>query len=239
MTEMDPFTFYANFTRGVTAENRRKIIASIKEELSLASPVPSDFDGLPVANIQSAWFVAYATKRSPTDVPTLWEVAKAAVSFGPREFPPELFTNALAIRRVAIAKLTMGLFWIRPEAYLPLDNRTREYLRAKEISATKVADLQDYLEVLDAVERRLGNDFKQISLDAYHHDPDTTKRYWVGGFGEKERLERMLAGSFWEHGWSPETTETAGQLAWKLFDQIQPGDELAIKGYGGRSDLKV
>ena len=51
---IDPFTFFANFNRGTTHENRRSILAELKRELGLKSELPSDFDGLPGINLHSS-----------------------------------------------------------------------------------------------------------------------------------------------------------------------------------------
>ena len=66
------------------------------------------------------------------------------------------------------------------------------------------------------------------------------KRYWAGGFlrgGTERKLDEFLAGNYWQHWYSKEHPK--GAQVWELFDQIKPGDELAIKGYGGRNDLIV
>src|SRR4030042_1178037 len=43
LTEIDPFTFFANFNRGVKTENRIEIIRALKGVLGLTSEVPTDF----------------------------------------------------------------------------------------------------------------------------------------------------------------------------------------------------
>jgi IMP dehydrogenase len=42
LVEVDAFSFFANFNRGVTNENRQAIIAAIKDEWGLQADVPSD-----------------------------------------------------------------------------------------------------------------------------------------------------------------------------------------------------
>ncbi|MFO0577404.1 MAG: AAA family ATPase [Polyangia bacterium] len=69
----------------------------------------------------------------------------------------------------------------------------------------------------------------------------TERRYFAGGiYWDKERkVEEFLEGSYWQLGHKPDTTDPAGQRAWGVFQQIRAGDWLAIKGLGGRYDLKV
>ena len=53
LTEIDPFTFFADFNRGITTKNRIGIIRALKELLGLTSEVPIDFTGIPVVNNQN------------------------------------------------------------------------------------------------------------------------------------------------------------------------------------------
>ena len=65
------------------------------------------------------------------------------------------------------------------------------------------------------------------------------RRYWAGGFDERERLDRFLAEKIWELGW-PRGAETRGaEMSWRNFEQIQEGDWFAIKGYGGMGQLTI
>jgi hypothetical protein len=68
------------------------------------------------------------------------------------------------------------------------------------------------------------------------------KRYWAGGFlfgGTDSRLQEFIEGGYWRHGYNRESDDPTAKKVWALFDQIKPGDELAIKGYGGQADLQV
>src|ERR1035437_3031316 len=47
---MDPFTFFAFVNRKISDEHRRKLLSLIKDKLGLASPPPTDFEGLPIMN---------------------------------------------------------------------------------------------------------------------------------------------------------------------------------------------
>lgn len=130
LMEIDPFTFFSAFNRQIKDENRIAILAQVKKHFGLQSPLPSDFDGIPVVNNQSSWFFAYQKNgRKPTDIPHLWHLFRLALQENPLKNPQflEAFDEALAIRRVNI-NLTMGLFWIRPYTFLGLDSQNRAYL---------------------------------------------------------------------------------------------------------------
>ena len=52
-------------------------------------------------------------------------------------------------------------------------------------------------------------------------------------------LSEFTEGNYWAHGYPRSATKKSGRRTWELFDQIRPKDEFAIKGYGGRNDLRV
>ena len=56
MKEIDPFTFFTAFNRKTTNQNRMKILERLKQFFQLSSPMPVDFDGVPLANAQNSWF---------------------------------------------------------------------------------------------------------------------------------------------------------------------------------------
>lgn len=126
MDETDPFSFMANFNRGVTDENRIAILEAIKNEWSLQAELPSDFAGIPLVNSQNSWFMPYKYKRTAEHVPTLWRFFEHVLSItGPDELDTELFDQCKALNRVGSASLTMGMFWSRPDIWISVDKKNR------------------------------------------------------------------------------------------------------------------
>ena len=95
LAEIDPFTFFACFNRGQTVENKKAILARIKEKLGLHAPIPTDFAGLPVVNNMKSWFFPYVATRKKDDIPSLWALAIAAAKGGPETLDPVLFDRCL------------------------------------------------------------------------------------------------------------------------------------------------
>lgn len=151
LNEIDPFSFMANFNRGVTDENRIAILAAISTEWSLNAELPSDFDGIPLVNSQSSWFMPYKFKRTADHIPTLWQFFKHILLIdGPDELDVNLFDCCKALNKVGAASLTMGMFWCRPESWLSVDKKNRA------IAATKGIDFRiktgsDYVRWLQLV----------------------------------------------------------------------------------------
>ena len=166
MTEIDPFTFLATFNRGITDTNRNANWTFLKKKWGLTSAVPTEFPGIPVANNQNSWWISYAYHRKVDAVPLLWELATQAYSSPPSKLDPDLYKKCLAIRGVGLAKLTMGLFWINPEAYLSLDSLNREYLKKHDIDST-VNNFDDYLKVINAFHAKFDINITEFSRAAW------------------------------------------------------------------------
>ena len=69
-----------------------------------------------------------------------------------------------------------------------------------------------------------------------------TKRYWAGGFlwgGTNSKLDEFLNSNLWQIGYSKDTDRKGGKKFWEMLNEIVPGDEFAIKGMGGKHDLKI
>jgi hypothetical protein len=170
LAEIDPFTFFANFNRGIKYEHRFAILQILKDRMGLSAEVPEDFDGVPVAPLLKAWYFPYAFIRQLGSIPLLWDLAEDIVQREPSEVRAQVFEKCLQIKQVGVAKLTMGMFWLRPDRYLALDQVNRVYLEERhgfEEKDLKAKTLQSYLDLLKAVTERAGSDLPAISYQAY------------------------------------------------------------------------
>lgn len=145
--DIDPFTVIGAFNRGITSDKRTKIA------VELANFLKVDFDkkqlakifheidgckegGVPILNNQNSWFYAYSRneKRRSDDVDALWKIFDVALQFADtdstinRNLFMEAFDDAMTRPQVGMAKLTMGLYWIRPWVYQSLDNVSLPYI---------------------------------------------------------------------------------------------------------------
>lgn len=174
---MDPFTFYGCFSRGISPTSRRQIMGAIKERFGLASPVPTEFHGIPILNNQKSWFFGRKFKRQPDDIERLWEVFRLALQQDPFSDPAFLkaFNRAMEVLGVS-ANLTFGLFWIRPEYFLNLDAAMREKFGLKD--PPKRLTGETYRGIVEKVRSKYGSDFPRISYEI-----------WTSGKSEKGALE--------------------------------------------------
>ena len=246
ITQIDPFTFFANFNHSNHKEDkRRQMLDRLQAKFNLASKLPEDFDGVPVVPPFTARFFPWSYERQVDDIPSLWALAKSTVSAPPEKLDPKLFLRCLNIKSVGSAKLTMGMFWMNPRHYLALDENNRKLFEKHHIT-TKVNDLPSYLQLIQKVNEKLGADYPKISRTAWeqsggHVSPPDKKQYWAGGayWDGVSKVEEFKQGNFWQIGWDKENTKPAAKQTWDRFENVDVGDEFAIKGLGGQYDLVI
>ncbi|MGZ8501099.1 MAG: hypothetical protein ACXW5W_22855, partial [Candidatus Binatia bacterium] len=131
LTEIDPFTFFASFNRTSSVSGRQAILAKIKAAWQLSAPVPTDFDGIPIANAQNSWAFGYLANRKANDIAILWRAAREAVEKKWQTYDRALFDEALSVSQMGLAKLTMSLFWLNPLGFLSYDKNTDAYFKRR------------------------------------------------------------------------------------------------------------
>lgn len=131
LTEIDPFSFYGAFNRNpVTFSNRRDVIKAVKERFEVGAAIPTDFSSIPsVPTKGGSLFFPSKPKIREGHIEKLWHLYELALNENPlnnSEFA-SAFDKAFVLPQVKF-KLTMGLFWIRPNTFLNLDEPVRDYL---------------------------------------------------------------------------------------------------------------
>ncbi|HRQ87688.1 MAG TPA: AAA family ATPase [Bacteroidia bacterium] len=166
LTEIDPFTFFSNFNRGVTDSNRRSLWDFMKREWDLESPIPEDFDGIPLANNQNSWFMPYSAKRDSDHVDLLWEFFKHVLEADLETLDIDLMGRCLGKRMVGLAKLTMGMFWVKPETWVSADGKNMEFgkLRGVSIKPKNASEYRDWAQQLVGM---AGGDVVRFSHEAH------------------------------------------------------------------------
>ena len=166
LERIDPFTFLATFNRGLTDENRRTNWQFVKRRWSLKSEVPQDFTGIPTVQALASWFFAYSFDRQEGDIEALWQLASQAMERPAIEIDEELFDRCCQVKMLGIPKLTIGLFWINPQSFLPCDKKTSAFGKTHGIRA-KPLNFRSYGEWLQEISTAVGSDFPKVSHDAY------------------------------------------------------------------------
>ena len=174
LNDIDPFTVFGLFNKGITNENRVAILNGIAKEFSITAPVPTTFDGIPVLNNLNATFYRFVgdPDRGEHDIDNLWNVFAAAISYADNTSSAnrEAFITAFDVVKDLKGnrwKLTMGLYWVRPMQYINLDSRNRWFIENPEnIPADCIAMIKglsslpagaDYIGICDAFTKTLKN----------------------------------------------------------------------------------
>ena len=165
LSEIDPFTFFAAFNRGVSNTKRTQILGTLKRQFAIAAAVPDDFDGIPVMNNLNSLFCGWKVTRAPNQIANLWKLAQECVDGDPDTMTPELY--AMGAEYVGAQKMTAGLFWLNPEKYLAFDSLMADYVKDRGISIGKIKSYDKYREAVAKIKAALGADYPQISRDAY------------------------------------------------------------------------
>ena len=125
VSDIDPFSVFSIFNRGITDKNRGIICTKLKEGFSITAPIPEDYNGIPIVNALQSNFMAFEKDRKEGDIERLWNVFVAAV----KDEPIKDAYDALKDQYLIKYNLTIGLFWLRPDKFLPLDGNCRDYLK--------------------------------------------------------------------------------------------------------------
>ncbi len=146
VVDLDPFSVFAFFNKGIMDTNRKRIISEVKREFDVEASVPEGFLGVPVVNNQSATFFYFLRNgRGERDIDNLWDVFEAALEYDkkPDAGNKERFATAFDIAEQQPGvewNLTMGLYWCRPERYMNLDSRNRWFMEDAERFPKEIID---------------------------------------------------------------------------------------------------
>jgi 5-methylcytosine-specific restriction protein B len=250
--EIDPFTVFALFNRGMTDANRRRLAGAIGTELGVLADPPASFAGIPVVNNQRTWFFRYARDRTPRDVLALWEVFERALGDDPLNDPAfaQAFDAVLGTGGINF-KLTIGLFWIQPERFVSLKRALQDHAGLDVKRANLNA--RTYIETLRLLQNR-ATPFPQLAYEAWLAErapsdknedavqseetedlavePGNVPVFWFVGanWRGEDQAERFIAQGIWENGQGD-----------RFIDQVKamrPGEKIAIKAaYTRKHDL--
>ena len=160
--DIDPFTVFGLFNKGISDLNRIKILEGIAMIFGVAAEVPHDFSGIPVLNNLMATFYAFEGHevRKDSDIDNLWEVFEAAINLADADTAESKSRFISAYDRVKSQfavrwNLTMGLYWIRPYTFINLDSRNRKFLSDRKNTSEDVAAEIKTLKSVPAAEKYL------------------------------------------------------------------------------------
>ena len=172
ITDIDPFTTFGLFNRGISMKNRVSSAALFKRLLNISADVPSDFDGVPLLNNQKSHFFGFRPDRKPDDIENLWRLFVKVVK--KENFENEY--NALLGQFLIGVNITMALFWVRPEDFLAFDSSNRAYMKRRYgiVLPNRAPAYSAYMSILNDIKKKMKEGvikektFCELSANAYN-----------------------------------------------------------------------
>ena len=189
--DIDPFTIFGLFNKGITDDNRKRILGEIAKQFNLKNKVPFSFEGIPLVNNLRSTFFNFAEERGENDINNLWEVFESAIRYADNptqgnKLKIESTYNNIIKQKGIQWNITMGLYWIRPNTYINLDSKNREFIIKqkilpeqfiKEVNQFKnVPNGEQYIQLCDLLLEKIKDgqygyrDFKELSFIAYERN---------------------------------------------------------------------
>ena len=189
--DIDPFTIFGLFNKGITDDNRKRILGEIAKQFNLKNKVPFSFEGIPLVNNLRSTFFNFAEERGENDINNLWEVFESAIRYADNptqgnKLKIEYTYNNVIKQKGIQWNITMGLYWIRPNTYINLDSKNREFIIKqkilpeqfiKEVNQFKnIPNGEQYIQLCDLLLEKIKDgqngyrDFKELSFIAYERN---------------------------------------------------------------------
>ena len=217
LPDICPFTAMGTFNRGITEASRREIAEDLGGFLGVREPAPAFFgSGIPTLNnLNSVIFFEFK------DVDLLWRTFAAAIELADSDnvHTRQSFVDSydLAVQAPGVGtRLTIGLYWIRPNRFPSLDSKSREYMTNAlgiEFAGGVPPHGLNYLALADSLQERFRDpafpvhSFQELALKAYDpqappppcQPPSPSSQYTVdniikdGCFIERTRLKTIVS----------------------------------------------
>lgn len=203
IVDIDPFTIFGLFNKGIKTVNRIAILQGFAQEFSIKAAIPSSFEGVPVLNNMAATFYHFIGVRQENDIENLWKMFIAALKYADtqsdsnkKEFI-EIY-DIVSQQKGVRWNLTMALYWIRPYKYINLDSRNRWYISDYDnMPVEYIEDIRDfenvptgeeYLDIIDKTSTVLEKNNYQ-----YKNFPELSHYAWVVSekVNKEIRIEEM------------------------------------------------
>lgn len=235
-TDIDPFTTFGIFNRGVKKENRIRSAELFKDLLNMSANVPEDFVGIPILNNQKSHFFGFRRDREDDDIDNLWSLFVKVVKT--ENFEDEY--NKVIRQYLIRVNITMALFWIRPEDFLAFDSTNRAYLKEQYgvILPNKAPEYSEYMSILNDIKAKMKKGvikektFYELSANANNGTLDETELTWYDDWvlTWKRRKNVVLYGAPGT-GKTYDVPEFAVRLCDPAFMAAEPSREEIVSRY--------
>lgn len=159
--QIDPFSIIGVMNRGTTDANRTVLAKVLAGTFDLQLSTPTQWAGIPVMDNRKSFFAG------PDEVWDLFTLAMEAAKTNifSDDFK-KAFEKAISVNGNGLAYITMGLYWIRPNVFMPLDGNSRTFVSAHYgITAPSGSCTGDeYVKFLESLKKELSKQNSEISF---------------------------------------------------------------------------
>lgn len=235
-TDIDPFTTFGIFNRGVKKENRIRSAELFKDLLNMSANVPEDFVGIPILNNQKSHFFGFRRDREDDDIDNLWSLFVKVVK--KENFEDEY--NIVIRQYIIRVNITMALFWIRPEDFLAFDSTNRAYLKEQYgvILPNKAPEYSEYMSILNDIKAKMKKGvikektFYELSANANNGGLDDVEQTWYDDVVLTwERRKNIVLYGAPGTGKTYDVPELAVRLCDPAFMAAEPSREEIVSRY--------
>ena len=184
LRDICPFSTFGCFNRSMADAKRVFFARELAHVLKMRESVPTlntDEDGIPTLDPMRTWFFSHQKDRKPDDIDVLWTLFADAMKLSRRDESAEgdraafvrSYDNAVDVKGVGVTTLSIGLYWIRPWDFPPLDKYSRKYIEDQlGCRVPENPSGQEYLELTDTLQERFHastpvDSFPELSWRAY------------------------------------------------------------------------
>ena len=213
LRDICPFSTFGCFNRNMADAKRVSFARELAHVLKVQESVPTlntDEDGIPTLDPMRTWFFSHQKDRKPDDIDVLWTLFVDAIKLADADENAEddraafvrSYDKAVDVKGVGVTTLSIGLYWIRPWDFPPLDKHSKKYIEDQlGCRVPENPSGREYLELTDTLQERFHgsapvDSFPGLSWRAYrgsHPKPYTIDSILTDGcFLSGDALETML-----------------------------------------------
>lgn len=135
LKDVDPFTIFGLFNRGMKEENRLEIANKLKKFLRISAPLPKDFSGIPIMDDRRSHFFDVDSPNLQSEIQGIWDLFEIILEQDDSKLPAKF--DKVFPQPYVKSQVTMALFWLNPNKYLALDSNNINYLKQLGIKVNK------------------------------------------------------------------------------------------------------
>ena len=185
LRDICPFSTFGCFNRSMADDKRVSFARKLAQVLKVQESVPTlntKEDGIPTLDPMRTWFFSPQKDREPDDIDLLWSLFAGAIKLADADGNAEddraafvrSYDKAVDVKGVGVTTLSIGLYWIRPWDFPPLDKHSRKYIEGElGCQVTDDPSGEEYLALRDTLQERFHDpatpvhSFPELSWRAY------------------------------------------------------------------------